>query len=193
LKDKKEKADKDEAKVPPRPVAWKRIGKAVLVALVINAIFLATLFIPVVGFVLVLMVGPYTSAFVGGRYLNRNKRGEWLSATFYIVVLWPTILMLLVIGIIQSLGLFALQIEPYGMAILSLLYILTLIFTLVGFYHGSEDMEEEPAEPEPDEDEPEPVRKKKSIPVEEKKEATVKEEKDEPEEKSDDDDEMEDH
>jgi hypothetical protein len=145
LKDKKEKSKKDEPVVSARPPPWKRIGKAVLVALVINAIFLATIFIPVVGFVLVLMVGPYTGAFLGGRYLNRNKKGEWLGATLYIVVIWPTLLTVLVISVIQSLGLFALEIEPYGMAILSILYIVTLIFTLAGFYHGSEDMEEEVA------------------------------------------------
>ncbi len=145
MKDKKAKTKKDETKVSPRPPPWKRIGKAVLVALVINAVFLATLLIPVVGFVLVLMVGPYTGALIGGRYLNRKRRGEWLGATFWVVVLWPTVLMLLVIGVIQSLGLFALQVEPYGVAILSLLYILTLIFTVLGFYHGSEVVEEEKA------------------------------------------------
>ena len=143
MNDKKEKAKTDEPMVLPRPPPWKRIGKAVLVALIINAIFLATIFLPVVGFVLVLMVGPYTGAFIGGRYLNKNKRGEWLSATLYIVAIWPTLLMVLVISVIQSLGLFALEIEPYGMAILSILYIVTLIFTLVGFYHGAKDMEEE--------------------------------------------------
>jgi len=145
MKDKKARTKKNETKVSPRPVPWKRIGKAVLVALAINAIFLATLLIPVVGFVLVLMVGPYTGALIGGRYLNRTKRGEWLSATLWVVVLWPTVLMLLVIGVIQSLGLFALQVEPYGVALLGILYILTLIFSLVGFYHGSEVIEEEMA------------------------------------------------
>jgi hypothetical protein len=145
LKDKKEKSKKDEPKASPRPPPWKRIGKAVLVAFAINAIFLATLLIPVVGLVLVLMVGPYTGALIGGRYLDRNKRSEWLSATLYIFVLWPTLLILLVIGVIQSLGLFALVVEPYGMAVLGILYILTLIFTLLGFYHGSEVIDEEKA------------------------------------------------
>jgi hypothetical protein len=164
LKDKMEKTQKDETKVSTRPPPWKRIGKAVLVALVINAIFLATIFIPVVGFVLVLMVGPYTGAFIGGRYLNRNKRGEWLGATLYIVVIWPTLLMVLVISVIQSLGLFALEVEPYGMAILSILYIVTLIFTLIGFYHGSVDMEEEPVKKKDD-----PINKKEAGPAKDEK------------------------
>jgi hypothetical protein len=162
VKDKKEKTKKDEPKASARPPPWKRIGKAVLVALVINAAFLATLFIPVVGFVLVLMVGPYTGALIGGRYLNKNKRSEWLSATLYVFVIWPTLLMLLVVGVIQSLGLFALEIEPYGIAILSILYILTLIFTLIGFYHGSVDMEEEVA-PEKKKHKKAPASKKPAV------------------------------
>ena len=160
----KDKKLKGKEKVPSRPAPWKRIGKAVLVALVINAIFLVTLFIPVVGFVLVLMVGPYTGAFVGGRYLNKNERGEWLGATLYIVLIWPTLLTLMVIEVIQSLGLFSLQLEPYGEAIISALYIITLVFTLVGFYHGSEDMEEEtPAPKEEEKKQKESARMKESL------------------------------
>jgi uncharacterized membrane protein len=162
--DKKEGRKKGEGKDPPEVLPWKRIGKAVVVALGINAIFLATLLVPVVGFVLVLVVGPYAGAMVAGKWLRRDRRGEWLWATFWVTVLWPSALTALIYEVIISIGPFQFVLEPIGSAVIAALYSLTFIFTTIGFYHGSVVVEEKKAPkkmkgPEPAQEE-EPVLEK---------------------------------
>jgi hypothetical protein len=155
-KKKKKKAPEEKTEVEdlpelPEPVkkekpAWKGIGLAVGVAIGINAALLATVFIPFIGVIIVLMLAPYTAAFVGGRWLRREKKGDWLSATFWVVIIWPSIIMLIVYMLLSTLGAFDFVIEFFGAMIIGMIYIFPLIFTLAGFYQGSvppEEWEEE--------------------------------------------------
>jgi hypothetical protein len=144
------KADRKEGKKgkgkgPPEVPPWKRMGKAIGTALAIDAVFLAALLVPVVGFVLVLMVGPYAGAMVAGKWLRRNRKGEWLWSAFWVTVLWSSALTAVIYAVIISIGPFQFVLEPIGGAVIAALYILTFIFTTIGFYHGSEVVEEERA------------------------------------------------
>jgi hypothetical protein len=142
----KRKKGKDEDQfVPPEPeeelpkerAPWKRIGLAVGVAIGINAALLPVAFVPIVGTVIAWMLTPYAAAFIGGKWLDRNKKGEWLSATFWVIAIWPTILTLFLISLVLSLGQFDLEFGFFGITILTMVYVFPLIFTLLGFFHGS--------------------------------------------------------
>ena len=135
-----QKADRPknvDAAIPSEKPAWKRMGKAIGVALAINLLFLATLMVPMVGFVLFLMVGPYTGALIGGKWLNRAQKGEWLWSTFWVVIIWSSALVALIVGLLQTLGSFELVIDIYGGLLIGIIYLFPLIFTLTGFYQGS--------------------------------------------------------
>lgn len=149
---KKRSRERDEEAdpiVPPEPEeepqnerpAWKRIGLAVGVAIGINAALLPVAFVPIVGTIIALMLTPYAAAFIGGRWLDRDRKGEWLSATFWVVAIWPSILTLLLLSLVMSLGQFDLEFEFFGIVILTMIYVFPLIFTTLGFFHGSRKRE----------------------------------------------------
>jgi uncharacterized membrane protein len=161
--DKKEGKKKGKGKGPPETPPWKKIGKAVVVALLIDAVFLAALLVPVVGFVLVLIVGPYTGAMVAGKWLRRDRRGEWLWATFWVTVLWPSALTALIYAVIISIGPFQFVLEPIGGAVIAALYILTFIFTTIGFYQGAMVVEEKKAPKKKEEPKEAPAQEEKPV------------------------------
>jgi len=77
---------------------WKRIGLAVGACIGINAAFLPIIFLPIMGVIVMLMLAPYLGAFVGGRWLKKEKKGEWIGATVWFVVIWPSVLVLIMLA-----------------------------------------------------------------------------------------------
>jgi len=143
--EKKDGMKKGKGKGPPEKPPWKRMGKAIAVALLIDAVFLAALLVPVVGFIVVLMIGPYTGAMVAGKWLKRKPKGEWLWSAFWVTVLWSSALTAVIYIVIISIGPFQFVLEPIGEAVIAILYMMTAIFTTIGFYQGSVVVEEEKA------------------------------------------------
>jgi hypothetical protein len=121
---------------------WKRIGLAVGVAIGIDAAFLPVIFLPVLGVIVMLMLVPYLGAFIGGRWLKKERKGEWIGATAWLVLTWPSILVLIMLGLLRTLGTFDLVIELYASLIIGMVYFFPAVFTLVGFYHGSRSPDE---------------------------------------------------
>jgi len=133
--------EKDPFEAPP----WKRMAKAISIALLIDLVFLAALLVPVAGFVITLMVGPYTGALIGGKWLQRNRRIEWLGSAIYVALIWPSVLTAIIIGVIDWIGTFDLELDLIGGTIIGMLYIVVLLFTALGFRQGSIVVEEEVA------------------------------------------------
>jgi len=121
---------------------WKRIGLAIGASIGINAAFLPIIFLPIMGVVIMLMLAPYLGAFVGGRWLKREKKGEWIGAAVWFVLIWPSVLVLIMLALLSTFGSFDLVIEIYASIILGMVYIFPTIFSLLGFHQGSKTAEE---------------------------------------------------
>jgi hypothetical protein len=141
--------EKDEGPVTEEPLPekkelapWKRIGLALGVCIGINAAFLPIIFLPIMGVIIMLMLAPYLGAFVGARWLKREKKSEWIGAAAWFVVIWPSVLVLIMLALLRTFGSFDLEIELYASIILAMVYIFPTIFSLVGFHQGSRTAEE---------------------------------------------------
>lgn len=115
----------------------ERFDKAFFVALVLIAVLFLLIFVPLVGFILVLTITPYYAGYKGGRYVGK-KNG--LQVGILVGLIWSIIVTYLLfetLNMLQNVS----EVSPgiyttLDLLIVALIFIFNIFFCALGGYTG---------------------------------------------------------